>query len=363
MPDTNQNAADLFQPARLGALSLPNRVIMAPMTRSRADSAGVQTPLAATYYAQRATAGAIITEATQVSRQGQGYAWTPGIHDEAQVEAWRRVTEAVHAAGGRILAQLWHVGRISHESFQPGGGRPVAPSAIRPEGKAFTEAGFVDFPEPRALETDEIPGIVADFRRGAENAKRAGFDGVEIHGANGYLIDQFLRDGANRRTDRYGGSVANRVRFLEEVTQAVVDAWGGGERVGVRVSPISPFNTMSDSDPQALFGHVAEALNAFGLAFLHVVEPLPGQEGGFDPGALRRAFRGAYIANNGYDRARAEAVLREGRADFVAFGTPYIANPDLVARLRSGAALATPERATFYGGDAKGYTDYAALAA
>jgi len=353
---------DLFQPARLGALDLPNRIIMAPMTRSRADSAGVPTPLAATYYAQRATAGLIVTEATQISHQGQGYAWTPGIHDPAQVAAWRRVTNAVHQAGGRIALQLWHVGRVSHESFQPGGGPPVAPSAIAPEGKAFTAAGFVPFTPPRALETDEIPGIVADFRRGAENAKAAGFDAVEMHGANGYLIDQFLRDGTNRRTDRYGGSIENRARFLLEVADAVIGVWGA-DRVGVRVSPVSPFNSMADSDPQALYAHVAEALGERGLAFLHVVEGEPGQPGPVDFAALRRGFRGAYIANKGYDRARAQAALKEGRADFIAFGTPYIANPDLLERFRRGAALTEADKATFYGGDARGYTDYRPLAA
>lgn len=361
MPSTD-TAPDLFQPARLGALALPNRVVMAPMTRSRADSAGVQTPLAAEYYAQRATAGLIVTEATQISRQGQGYAWTPGIHESAQVAAWQRVTDAVHKAGGRIALQLWHVGRISHESFQPGGAKPVAPSAIAAEGKAFTESGFHPFPEPRALETDEIPGLVADFRRAAENAKAAGFDGVEVHGANGYLLDQFLRDGTNRRTDRYGGPVANRARLLLEVTEAVAGVWGA-DRVGVRVSPVSPFNSMADSDPQALFGHVAEALSGLGIAFLHVVENAPGQDSPVDFAALRRAFRGSYIANNGYDLARAQAALAGGRADLVAFGTPYIANPDLVARLRAGAPLAEADRATFYGGDARGYTDYAPLAA
>lgn len=361
MPDST-TTPDLFQPARLDALDLPSRIVMAPMTRSRADSAGVQTPLAATYYAQRASAGLIITEATQVSRQGQGYAWTPGIHEPAQVEAWRRVTQAVHAAGGRIAAQLWHVGRISHESFQPGGAAPVAPSAIAAEGQAFTEAGFVPFPVPRALETDEIPGIVADFRRAAENARAAGFDAVEIHGANGYLIDQFLRDGTNRRTDRYGGSIANRARFLLEVTEEVAGVWGA-DRVGVRVSPVSPFNSMADSDPQALFGHVAEALSGRGIAFLHVVENAPGQDSPVDFAALRRAFRGTYIANNGYDLARAGAALREGRADLVAFGTPFIANPDLPERLRRGAPLAEADRASFYGGSAKGYTDYPALGA
>jgi len=360
MPDST--TPDLFQPVRLGALTLPNRIIMAPMTRSRAGSAGVPSTLTSTYYAQRATAGAIITEAVQISQQGQGYAWTPGIHTEAQVEGWRRVTDGVHKAGGRILLQLWHVGRISHPSFQPDGGLPIAPSAIRPAGQAFTETGYQPFPEPRALATDEVPGIVADFRRAAENAQRAGFDGVEIHAANGYLIDQFLRDGSNRRTDRYGGSVGNRIRFLIEVTEAVAGVWGS-DRVGVRISPTSPFNDMRDSDPQTLFGVAAEALNAFGLAYLHVVEDAPGQETGFDFVRLRRTFRGAYIANNGYDLDRALTARRENRADLIAFGQPFIANPDLAARLQQGAPLAMPDRATFYGGDARGYTDYPALSA
>lgn len=355
--------ADLFQPFQLGPLSLPNRVVMAPLTRSRAGSKGIPGPLNAEYYAQRASAGLIIAEATQISPQGQGYAFTPGIHDEAQVAGWRQVTEAVHAAGGRIVLQLWHVGRISHPSLQPGGALPVAPSAIRPEGQAFTESGFQPFQTPRALETDEIAGIVGDYRQAAVNARQAGFDGVEIHGANGYLIDQFLRDKTNRRTDRYGGSIENRARVLLEVTAAVTEVWGG-DRVGLRISPVSPANDIADSDPQALFGHVAEQVNRFGLAYLHVVE---GATGGprdnlpFDFAALRRAFRGAYMANNGYDLALAQAALREDRADLIAFGRPFIANPDLVERLRRGAPLNALDTATLYGGDAKGYTDYPAL--
>ncbi|MEN0074953.1 MAG: alkene reductase [Paracraurococcus sp.] len=355
--------ADLFQPFQLGPLALPNRVVMAPLTRSRAGSKGIPGPLNAEYYAQRASAGLIIAEATQISPQGQGYAFTPGIHDEAQVAGWRQVTEAVHAAGGRIVLQLWHVGRISHPSLQPGGAPPVAPSALRPEGQAFTETGFQPFETPRALETDEIAGIVGDYRQAALNARRAGFDGVEIHGANGYLIDQFLRDKTNRRTDLYGGSIENRTRFLLEVTEAVTAVWGG-DRVGLRISPVSPANDIADSDPQALFGHVAEQVNRFGLAYLHVVE---GATGGprdnlpFDFAALRRAFRGAYMANNGYDLALAQATLREGRADLIAFGRPFIANPDLVERLRRGAPLNALDPATLYGGDAKGYTDYPAL--
>ena len=358
-------SSDLFQPARFGALELANRVVMAPLTRSRAGSAGIQGAMNATYYAQRATAGLIIAEATQISRQGQGYAFTPGIHDAAQVAGWRLVTDAVHRAGGRIALQLWHVGRISHPSLQPGGGLPVAPSAIKPEGKAFTEAGFQDFVTPRALETAEIAGIVADYRQAAQNAKDAGFDGVEIHAANGYLLDQFLRDGTNKRTDTYGGSIENRARFLLEVVEAVTAVWGG-ERTGIRISPVSPANDIADSDPQAVFGHVARALNRFGLAFLHVVE---GATGGrrdniaFDFQALRDAFDGPSIANNGYDLTLAQDALRAGRADAIAFGRPFIANPDLVERLRTGAPLAKPDQTTFYGGDAHGYTDYPALTA
>jgi len=356
-------ATDLFQPARLGPLALPNRIVMAPLTRSRTGSRGIPGPLNAEYYAQRASAGLIVAEATQISPQGQGYAFTPGIHDPAQIEGWRLVTETVHQAGGRIVLQLWHVGRISHPSLQPGGGLPVAPSAIRPEGKAFTESGFQDFVTPRALETSEIAGIVEDYRRATVHARAAGFDGVEIHAANGYLIDQFLKDKTNQRTDRYGGSIENRTRFLEEVTEAVVGAWNA-DRVGIRISPVSPANDIADSDPQPLFDHVVAQLNRFGLIYLHVVE---GATGGprdaiaFDFQALRQAFDGAYMANNGYDLALAQATLRAGRADLIAFGRPFIANPDLVERLRTGATLAELDRETLYGGGAKGYTDYPAL--
>ncbi|HEY2131696.1 MAG TPA: alkene reductase [Acetobacteraceae bacterium] len=356
--------ADLFQPVRLGPLMLPNRVVMAPLTRSRAGAGDVPSPLAATYYAQRAGAGLIISEATQITQQGKGYAWTPGIETPAQLAGWRVVADALHAAGGRIFMQLWHVGRISHPSLQPGGGLPVAPSAVRPEGNAFTETGFQHLQTPRALETDEIPGIVEDYRRAARNAQEAGFDGVEIHAANGYLIDQFLRDKTNKRTDRYGGSIENRTRFLLEVTEAVVSVWGG-DRVGVRIAPISPFNDIADSNPQALFTHVAESLNRFGLAYLHVVEGATGgqreMEGGFDLQGLRRAFKGLYMANNGYDLALAQQALRDGRADLIAFGRPFIANPDLVERLRIGAKLTDIDPKTLYGGDGRGYIDYHAL--
>ncbi|MFC7476288.1 alkene reductase [Dankookia sp. GCM10030260] len=357
-------SADLFQPTPLGPLALPNRIVMAPLTRSRTGSRGIPGPMNAEYYAQRASAGLIVAEATQISRQGQGYAFTPGIHNAEQVEGWKQVTNAVHRAGGRIVLQLWHVGRISHPSLQPDGGLPVAPSAIKPAGKAFTEAGFQDFVTPRALETAEIAGIVEDYRHATLNAKAAGFDGVEIHAANGYLIDQFLKDETNRRTDGYGGSIENRARFLLEVTEAVVGAWSA-DRVGIRISPVSPANDIADSDPQPLFDHVVAQLNRFGLAFLHVVEGATGgprDNAAFDFQALRQAFAGAYMANNGYDLDLAQATLHAGHADLVAFGRPFIANPDLVERLRTGAPLNALDKDTLYGGGAKGYTDYPALA-
>ena len=359
-------AADLFQPVTMGGLTLPNRVVMAPLTRSRAGSGDVPGPLNAEYYRQRATAGLIVSEATQITRQGKGYAYTPGIEAAEQVAGWRLVTDAVHGAGGRMFLQMWHVGRISHPSLQPGGGLPVAPSAIRPEGQAFTEHGFQPFVEPRALETDEIPGIVEDYRRATRNALDAGFDGVEIHAANGYLIDQFLRDGTNRRTDRYGGSVENRTRFLAEVAAAVVSVAGGG-RTGIRLSPLSPFNDISDSDPQALFTAAVERLRPHRLAYMHLIEGVTQGDrkppGGFDLQLLRRAFDGLYLANNGFDKALAERVLAAGEADLIAFGRPFISNPDLVARLRSGAPLAPDNRETWYGGGAEGYTDYQSLGA
>ncbi|MBB5695176.1 alkene reductase [Muricoccus pecuniae] len=356
----------LFQPTKIGAIDLANRVAMAPLTRSRALKGDVPRPSAATYYAQRASAGLLITEATQVSDTAKGYAFTPGVYTDAQAEAWRGVTDAVHEKGGRIVVQLWHVGRISHPSLQPGNGQPVAPSAITPKGQAFTETGFQPHPQPRALESEEIAGVVADFAHAAATARRAGFDGVEIHGANGYLIDQFLRNGSNQRTDEYGGSIENRTRFLFEVVEAVTQAIGA-DRTGLRLSPVTPANDASDSDPAPLFRHAVEGLNRYGLAYLHMIE---GATGGprdivpdFDFTELRRLFRGPYMANNGYDFAMADAAIREGRADLVAFGRPYIANPDLVERMKAGAPLNEPDRTTFYGGDEHGYTDYPALAA
>ncbi len=355
----------LLQPVRLGALDLPNRVLMAPLTRSRADHATLAvTDMTAEYYRQRASAGLIISEASQIAQQGQGYVWTPGIYTAEQVAGWRKVVEAVHAAGGRIAIQLWHVGRISHVDLQPGGAAPVAPSAIRAKTQIMLASGFVEVSEPRALETDEIAGVVADYRRAARNAREAGFDGVEIHGANGYLIDQFLRDGTNHRADAYGGSLNNRLRFALEVAEAVAREWSP-DRVGFRVAPVSPANDCHDSDPQTTFGRLAEKLSELKLAFLHVVE---GATGGprdvapFDYLALRQAFAGAYVANNGYTQALAEEAIATGRADAVAFGRPFISNPDLVERFARHAPLAEADRATFYGGGAKGYIDYPTLA-
>jgi N-ethylmaleimide reductase len=357
-------APDIFSPFRLGPLLLPNRVVMAPMTRNRAGPGNVPGAMNATYYAQRASAGLIVSEATQVSPQGVGYPGTPGIHSAEQVAGWKHVTEAVHAAGGRIFLQLWHVGRISHPSLQPDGALPVAPSAIAPAGQAMTRDGLKPFVTPRALETAEIAGIVEDYRRGAKNAKAAGFDGVELHGANGYLIDQFLRDGANRRTDRYGGSAENRVRLLSEVTEAIVGEWGA-ERVGVRLSPTSPFNDMADGNPAATFAAAVGALNRFGLAYLHIVESIAGDPvaAGETPDLrfFRTIWRGALMGNKGYDLPRANAAIRDGTADLISFAALFLANPDLPERFRRGGPFNPPDRKTFYGGAAAGYTDYPPL--
>lgn len=358
----SKTGPDLFTPIKIGPLGLPNRVAMAPLTRSRAAAGNVPTQLGALYYAQRASAGLIISEATQVVPEGQGYISTPGIHSAEQIEGWKCVTGAVHASGGRIVLQLWHVGRISHTSFQPGGKLPVAPSAIRPNAQAYTTEGFQPIPTPRALETSEIPGLVAAYAQGARNAIAAGFDGVEVHGANGYLIDQFLRDGTNARTDQYGGSIENRARFLFEVVDAVAAAIGR-ERTGLRISPQNGQNDIADSDPQSLFNFVASALSGKALAYLHVIE---GDTGGapvpaFDYGEIKRRFGGVVIANNGFDKEKANAAIAEGRADVIAFGKPFISNPDLVSRLYLGAPLAPANRDTFYGGGEQGYTDYPLL--
>ncbi len=349
----------LFSPYRLGPLVLANRIVMAPMTRSRALDGNVPNPLAETYYTQRASAGLIVTEATQVSPQGVGYIRTPGIHSPQQVAGWRKVTEAVHRVGGSIFLQLWHVGRISHPDFH-GGALPVAPSAVAADGDVFTAQGPKKMVAPRALALDELPGIVEQFRAGAANAKAAGFDGVELHGANGYLLDQFTRDGTNKRTDAYGGSVENRARLPLEVTRAVIGVWGP-DRVGYRISPTGTFNSMSDSDPLRTFSYLTEQLSRLGIVYLHVVDPIAGGDKRLAP-ALRRKFDGGFIVNGGFDAATAQAALDSGEADLVAFGVPFLANPDLPRRYRSKAPLNRPDQATFYAGEEKGYVDYPALA-
>jgi N-ethylmaleimide reductase len=361
MSSSNAEVSDLFVPFQFGPYKLSNRIVMAPLTRSRAQAGDLPSLLAAQYYRQRSTAGLIITEATQISAQGKGYAFTPGIYNNAQVEGWKSVTAAVHQDGGRIFLQLWHVGRISHPSLQPSHALPVAPSAIKPEGKAFTEGGFLPFVTPRALETSEIAGIVEQYHAASQYALDAGFDGVEIHAANGYLIDQFLRDSTNHRTDIYGGSLENRTRLLMEVTAAVVSVWPA-DRVGVRLSPISPANDISDSDPATLFSYVVEQLSKFNLLYLHVIEGATGGprsvEDGFDLQLLRKLFNGVYIGNNGYDREMAIAAREHNLVDMVAFGRPFISNPDLVARLKLNATLNKLDVDTLYGGGAKGYIDY-----
>ncbi len=367
----------LFDPLVAGELRLANRIAMAPLTRNRAPGA-VPAAITATYYAQRASAGLLITEATAISQQGQGYADVPGLYAPEQLAGWRRVTDAVHAAGGRIVTQLWHVGRISHTSLQPGGGAPVAPSAITANSKTYIldadgRGAFVPTSAPRALALEELPGIVADYRRAARAAIEAGFDGVEVHAANGYLIDQFLRSGSNRRSDAYGGSIENRARLLVEVMEAVTAEIGAG-RVAIRISPVTPANDAADPAPQPLFEYVVAQLARWPLAYVHVIEGATGgardfQQGDtpFDYAALRAAYtaaggKAAWMVNNGYDRALAEAALAEGRADLVAFGKAFIANPDLVLRLRAGAPLNAWDSSTFYGGGEKGYLDYPTLA-
>ena len=369
--------SSLFDPLTVGAWQLPNRVVMAPLTRNRSPGA-VPRPITATYYAQRASAGLLITEATAISHQGQGYADVPGLYAPEQLEGWRAVTDAVHAAGGRIVTQLWHVGRISHTELQPDGQAPVAPSAIRAKAKTFLVDGegggrFEDTSEPRALRLDELPGIVADYRRAARAAVEAGFDGVELHAANGYLLDQFLRAGSNHRDDAYGGSIENRARLLDEVLTAIVEEIGA-ERTGIRISPVTPANDAFDPQPQPLFEHVARLLAKHALAYVHVIEGATGGprdyvqgDAPFDYAALKAAYRaaggrGAWMGNNGYDRASALAAVERGEADLIAFGKAYIANPDLVERLQADAPLNTPDTATFYGGGERGYTDYPTLA-
>ncbi|MGB5398384.1 MAG: alkene reductase [Gammaproteobacteria bacterium] len=351
----------LFDSIKIGPYTLPNRIVMAPMTRNRAAEGNVPHALNVTYYQQRASAGLIITEASQISPQGVGYPATPGIHSAEQVEGWKRVTEAVHEKDGHIFLQLWHVGRISHPSLQPDGQLPVAPSAIKPAGEAVTYQGMQAFVEPRALATDELPGIVDDYVYAARNAMQAGFNGVEIHAANGYLLDQFIRDGSNQRSDRYGGNAEHRARLLNDVVTAVCDAIGN-DKVAVRLSPESSFNDMRDSDAQNTFNYVTEMLNGFDLAYLHVLEgDMISGTRTLDYGQIKQRFDGPYMANAGYDYDSATAAIKNGQADLVAFGKLYISNPDLVERFRAGAELAVADQATFYGGDEKGYTDYALM--
>jgi len=363
----------LFDPVQVGDLQLANRIVMAPLTRNRAPDA-IPTPLMAEYYTQRASAGLLITEATAISQQGQGYSDVPGLYGTEQLDGWKRITEAVHDAGGKIVVQLWHVGRVSHNELQPGGGPPVAPSAITAKTKTVLIKNgvptFVDTSPPRALAAEELPGLVHTYQAAARNAvETAGFDGVEIHGANGYLLDQFLKSGSNQRTDDYGGSIENRARLLLEVVRAVTGAIGGS-RTGIRLSPVTPSNDAYDPDPQPLFKYVVRQLAKLNLAYIHIIE---GATGGprelpdrpFDYAALKAAYltaggKGAWMVNNGYDKALAAQAV-EGGADLVAFGKPFIANPDLVRRLREDAPLNKPDPTTFYGGGAKGYTDYPAL--
>jgi N-ethylmaleimide reductase len=358
---TEVATSDLFQPVQLGSLELKNRIVMAPLTRSRAGKGDVPGPLNAEYYAQRASAGLIISEATQISQQGKGYAFTPGIYTDEQVAGWKLCTDAVHAQGGRMFAQLWHVGRISHPDLQIDHQLPVAPSAVKPEGKAFTATGFQDFVTPRALTLEEIPGIIAQYVHAAKCAKRAGFDGIEIHGANGYLLDQFMRDKTNLRTDRYGGSIENRARLTLEVMAAVTVVWPA-DCVGIRLSPVSPANDIADSDAMALFSYVVEELNQFGLAYIHCIEGATMGPRTVPPGfsfeKLRKIFKASYIGNNGYDLALALKARKEKLADLICFGRPYLANPDLVKRLQTGAPLAVAPKDTWYGGGAHGYTDW-----
>lgn len=360
MTETQQ----LFTPATLGDIEVANRILMAPLTRSRADNAtDTPSPLATDYYRQRATAGLIITEATQISPTAKGYIGTPGLYTDAHTAAWKTITDAVHAEGGKIVSQLWHVGRISHTSLLPEGEAPLAPSAKRAQSQTFTAEGPADVSEPRAMDGDDFDRVVCDYVKAARRALEAGFDGVEVHSANGYLLDQFLQSSTNARTDAYGGSVENRLRFPLQVIDAVIKVVGAG-RVGIRLSPTGTFNDMGDENPEETFGAFIDALNARGLAYLHIVEDFAGsgtEESRALVGRLRARWSGAYIANGGYDAARGEAAISSGHADAVTYGVPFIGNPDLVERYRTGAALNDADQATFYGGGAEGYVDYPRL--
>jgi len=358
MTSITRDKNNLFSPISLGDLTLANRIVMAPLTRNRAGEGNVPQDMSVEYYRQRAGAGLIISEGSQISASGIGYPATPGIHSEEQVAGWKRVTDAVHNQGGRMFIQLWHTGRISHSSLQPDDHLPVAPSALKAAGQAMTLDGMQDFETPHALSLAELPRIVADYANAAQNAKASGFDGVEIHAANGYLLDQFLRDSTNRREDDYGGDIAKRMRLLVEVAEAVIAVWGCN-CVGVRVSPENSFNDIKDSQPQQTFNAVARKLSEYPLAYLHVLEGdmLTGERQ-VDYVALRNCFAGCYMANNGYDLARGNSAIEQNHADMVAFGKLFIANPDLPERFAKNLPLNTPDQTTFYGGDKKGYTDY-----
>lgn len=354
---------NLFSPIKIGHYHLQNRIFMAPMTRCRSSDGNVPNEMMAHYYAQRASAGLIITEATQISTRGIGYPHTPGIHTTAQVKGWKQVTKAVHEKGGRIFLQLWHVGRISHPAFH-NGQLPVAPSAIKPVGSIYTPEGMKEFVIPHPLSVDEIKNVVQDYVTGAKNAIEAGFDGVEIHGANGYLIDQFLRDGSNHREDAYGGSVENRAKFLLEIVRGIIAAIGS-DKTGVRLSPSGTFNDMKDSDPLSHFSYICEILNEFDLAYLHIIDAL---EGDIRHGAnvvelsvLREAYKGVLLANGGYTQERGTKTIQSGLADAVAFGARFLANPDLPERFKANAALNTPNPDTFYTQGEQGYLDYPTL--
>ena len=352
----------LFEPLRVGAMEIPNRLFMAPLTRCRAEAGHVPGELMAEYYAQRATAGLIIAEATMAMEGNSAFYAEPGIYNEAQVAGWRAVTDAVHGAGGRIFLQIWHGGRACHPLFN-NGAQPVAPSARAITGEEVdTPEGKKPYAVPRELADDELPGIVAGFKKAATNAKAAGFDGVEVHGANGYLLDEFLRDGANKRTGAYGGSVPNRARLLLEVLEAAAGVWGA-DRVGVRNSPLNSFNSMSDSDPIGLVTWLGEKLSGYGLAYWHVMRAdFLGQQSGDVMTAARAAYRGVLVGNMGYSAQEAAEAIAAKKLDAVAFGTPFLANPDLPARVKAGAELNAPDAATFYSPGAKGYTDYPAMA-
>lgn len=367
MPNSDLSA--LLSPFDLGAIPLRNRIVMAPLTRSRSDAQGVPPPYAADYYAQRATAGLIVSEATNISAQAKGYEYTPGIWLDAQVASWRNVTRAVHEAGGVMVLQLWHTGRLSHPDVQPNGGLPISASALKPEGQAFTADGMKDYIAPRAVDASEIPGIVEDYRRATLNAREAGFDGVEIHSANNYLLEQFIRDSTNKRTDAYGGSIGNRLRFPLAVAEAVMNAWEP-KRVGIRLSPVTdmPGKSPLDSTTMTTYGTYIAGLDKLDLAYVHMIEGTTqagrNVPGGIDLQALRKRFRGPYIANNGFSVEMAAQAVRSGQADLVSFGRPFLANPDLVERIRRGAPFAAEApKETWYGGGREGYADWPALAA